>query len=350
MTDDDPSVLDRLNPVPKIRRLRSAWRVGRLRAALPSLADDLLDRVDADLEDVPAVDDLTSRQLMALIRRGQRALRSLHAHEMLMGLLTTTADNQLTAASTALRVLSEARRDGLDDDEILARSPVVLALTAPRVGGSVELPAESGIVDLLPDDDEPGTHEAVLREALRLRVRWLQELSGRAAWELAQRLTTAGALAEPDHVRHLDLDQVEAFATKRAMTTPELVVEAADEPGPPLPARFQLTDRGKAVMVRTDGDAGGGTGAGGGRSTGVVTHDLDDPPEGSVLVTTTLKPAIGPHLSRLAGLVAETGLGALPTWPSWPASRGWPWWSATRGRPPSCPRAPGSPSTEPPAT
>ena len=49
------TLLNRLNPVPAARRLRGAWRVGRLRSALPRLAEHLLDRTDADLEAVPAL-------------------------------------------------------------------------------------------------------------------------------------------------------------------------------------------------------------------------------------------------------------------------------------------------------
>ena len=54
-------------------------------------------------------------------------------------------------------------------------------------------------------------------------------------------------------------------------------------------------------------EVGGGTGAGGGVGVGPVTYDTDDPPPGSVLVTTTLKPGLGPLLPRLSGIVAETG-------------------------------------------
>ena len=38
-----------------------------------------------------------------------------------------------------------------------------------------------------------------------------------------------------------------------------------------------------------------------------MTYELDDPPAGAILVTTTLTPALGPMLSRLGGIVAETG-------------------------------------------
>ena len=39
----------------------------------------------------------------------------------------------------------------------------------------------------------------------------------------------------------------------------------------------------------------------------MVSHDTDDPPRGSVLVVRTLAPGIGPLLTRLNGVVAETG-------------------------------------------
>lgn len=98
-----PSFWQRLNPVPAVRRLRGAWRVGRLRSALPRLAEELLDRVDADLEAVPAIGELTSRQIIALIQRSQSVLRAVHAHEILIGMLTDTGSNRMTGASVALR-------------------------------------------------------------------------------------------------------------------------------------------------------------------------------------------------------------------------------------------------------
>ena len=39
----------------------------------------------------------------------------------------------------------------------------------------------------------------------------------------------------------------------------------------------------------------------------MVTYDTVDPPSGSVLVTTTLSPGLGPLLPRLHGIVSETG-------------------------------------------
>ena len=82
---------------------------------------------------MPALSALTSRQLVGLFHRGHGVLRALHAHEILIGMLTDTGRNRMTGASVALRVLAEARHDGLTDAEVLEASPVVLALTPPRV-------------------------------------------------------------------------------------------------------------------------------------------------------------------------------------------------------------------------
>jgi pyruvate,water dikinase len=296
----------RLNPVPAIRQVRQAWKVGRLRAAIPRLAEDLLDRVDADLEAVPALEDLTSRQLIALLHRSQAILRALHAHEILMGMLTDTGRNRMTGASVALRVLVEARQDGLTDKEILGRSPIVLALTAPRVAPAPELPSEASAINLGPDH-ENGNDNGILREALRLRVRWIQELSGRAAWAVGERLAANDGLPRPGLVRHMSLDHVEAVVTKRALVAAALVAEHRHDFGSPLPAWFQVSDLGKVIRTQATDEVGGGTGAGGGTARGPVTFDAADPPAGSVLVTTTLTPGLAPLLSRLAGIVAETG-------------------------------------------
>lgn len=302
-----PSLAGRLNPVPAVKRLRGAWRVGRLRSALPRLAENLLDRVDADLHAVPPVDELTSRQLIALLERGRVILRAVHAHEILMGMLTDTGPARMTGASVALRVLAEARRDGLDDDQILLKSPVVLALTSPAVSSSVTLPPDAIAPDIADVADDSGNDNGVLREALRLRARWLQELTGRAAWELGERLTASGELPSAESVRHLSLDALETIVTKRSVGLVHALGAAPRAFGEPLPACFQLSDLGRPIPMCRRGETGGGTGAGGGTGTGAVTHDTDDPPRGAVLVTTTLTPGLGPLLPRLAGIVAETG-------------------------------------------
>jgi len=300
------TILHRLNPIPAARELRGSWRVGRLRAALPRLAEHLLDRTDADLEAVPPLTAITSRQLIALLHRSRAILRALHAHEILMGMLTDTGGNRMTGASVALRVLAEARQDGLSDKEIIARSPSVLALTAPRVAPAPELPEEATAVHT-GTSCQACSDNGILREALRLRVRWVQEVSGRAAWELGERLAAAGDLTEPELIRHMTLEHVEAVATKRAVVVPALVSSHDHDFGAPLPAWFQLSDLGRPIRAQCAFEVGGGTGAGGGSGSGPVTYDHDDPPTGSVLVTTTLSPGLGPLLPRLKGIVAETG-------------------------------------------
>ena len=120
----------------------------------------------------------------------------------------------------------------------------MLALTPPRVAPRPELPAEAAPIHL-GRDGESGNDNGILREALRLRVRWMQELSGRAAWELGVRLTASGDLVEPDMIRHMTLEHVEAVFTKRAVVVPSLVQTHLHDFGAPLPAWFQLSDLGK---------------------------------------------------------------------------------------------------------
>ena len=300
------SILQVINPIPAMRRLRAAWRVGRLRAALPRLAENLIDRTDADLEAVPPLTELTSRQLIALLHRSRAILRALHAHEILIGMLADPGGNRMTGASVALRVLAEARQDGLSDKEILARSPTVLALTAPRVAPEPELPEEATALHVT-TGCQSCSDAGIVREALRLRVRWVQEVSGRAAWELGVRLAAADDLTEPELIRHMNLEHVESVATKRAVVIPKLVSVHEHVFGEPLPAWFQLSDLGRPIRAQCASEVGGGTGAGGGQGSGPVTYDGDDPPTGSVLVTTTLSPGLGPLLPRFDGIVAETG-------------------------------------------
>jgi phosphohistidine swiveling domain-containing protein len=302
------TLLYRLNPVPAARRLRGAWRVGRLRSALPRLAEHLLDRTDADLEAVPPLNELTSRQLVALLHRSKAILRALHAHEILIGMLTDTGGNRMTGASVALRVLAEARQDGLDDKEILVRSPAVLALTGPQVAAAPVLPEEAMTLNIpTASACMRCSDNGILREALRLRVRWVQELSGRAAWKLGERLAAAGVLPDAESIRHLTLEHVEGVVTRRSVVVPALLASHHHDFGAPLPASFQLSDLGKPIRTQCDSEVGGGTGAGGGSGSGPVTYDSTDPPTGSVLVTTTLSPGLGPLLPRLNGIVSETG-------------------------------------------
>lgn len=305
-----PATRPGLNPLSAARHLGRTWRLGRLRAALPHLAASLLDRADRDLEALPALGELTDRQLLAVLHRTRAALHAVHAHEILMGMLTDTGETRMTGASLALRILVEARRDGITDAEIVRRSPAVLALTAPRIGPGCVLPPDPTAVDL-GGDSTSGNDNGLLREALRLRVRWLQELSGRVAWELGQRLHRSGDLPSPEAVRLLTVGDLDAVVTKRSVVVTAVLDALSDTNAPDtaerLPARFRITDRGLPLRVRLADEIGGGTGAGGGVATGPVTYDAVDPPSGAILVTSTLTPGLGPVLGRLAGLVSETG-------------------------------------------
>jgi phosphohistidine swiveling domain-containing protein len=292
-----PRLRERLDPRPRLRRLRASWRVGRLRSALPALARDVLESADHVLGGVPPLAALSDRQLVAVLHRVRPALRSVHAHEVLMGMLVDPVAPRLTGVSAALRVLARSRQAGLSDAEIVAANPVVLALAAPRVCAAPQLPPDVDAPDGAPPGDE--SDAGLLREALRLRVRWLQEVTARAAWTLGERLTAAGRLDGAEQVRALRLaDLAVAVHAPDSVLRPQL-----EEPGEPLPARFRVSDTGRPVPVT---GTSGGTGAGGGAGSGPV-HQGEDPPEGAVLVVRNLDPSLAPVLPRLAGLVAETG-------------------------------------------
>ena len=286
----------------RTRMIRSAWRIGRLRLALPDLAADTIDAADKALFEVQPAEGLTDRQLIATLKRCREALVSLHAHEMLIGMVLGIDAKQLTASSVALRVLDHARSEGLADKEIPARFPIVLALVPPRVCPGVVLPPEIALPAWEPADEDMS---ATLREALRLRVRWMQELAARYTWTLGQRLAERGDLAAPPQVQGLDLAALEMTVRRMAVTHHERL-DGWPPTGRPLPARFRLSDLGRPVPV-TEGADGQATGAGGGRGEGPVHLDLDDVPDGAVLIVRTLDGRLAPILPRLNGLVAETG-------------------------------------------
>ena len=317
--DPPISTLRRLDPRPPMRRLVAAWRVGRLRAALPALAADLVAKVDADLLAVGAVERLSDRELLGLLRTSAQGLAAVHGHEVLMGWLVTAdaAASTTTAASVGLRALAAGRAAGLTDDEIATTHPSVLALVSPRIGSSLTLPPTVDLPVATAAPADGGDRAAVLREALRLRARWIQELTARAAWELGERLAARGAIAGSDEVRWLRLPEL-VQAVRTGTVPADAASRVHPRSGAPLPARFRLSSDGTAAPAagavhrsrRRRGrptSANQGTGAGGGRGSGRV-HGGDGPPEpGAVLVVRTLDPDLAPLLPGLGGLVAETG-------------------------------------------
>jgi pyruvate,water dikinase len=143
----------------------------------------------------------------------------------------------------------------------------------------------------------------IAREALRIRVRWVQELSAGAATELGRRLAAAGAITAPDAVRTVPLSDLVELVRGGA---PAPVSSVQSVHSTPLPPVFRLAADGSAVAVDLGG-AGGGTPLGGGRGRGVVRTAPADAGPGVVLVVPDLDPRLATVIPALSGLVAETG-------------------------------------------
>jgi phosphohistidine swiveling domain-containing protein len=300
-SDPTPSTLwSRLDPRPSLRRLRAAWTVGRLRAALPTLAADVTASVDAELAAIPALDQLDDRRLLLLLRRAGDTLTAVHGYEMLAGLVPP---GPLTSASVALDALAAGRAAGLDDADIIAAWPVVLALTPPGLTTSPPLPAA---LVAAPGPAHHGLDGLGPREALRLRARWLHELTVRAALELGIRLAGRGAICGPTEIGLLTLAELEVAVQDGVV--PEGIDDRRLRLSPPLPAAFRLAgDRPVAFTPAGAKQVSPGKGASPGRAAGPAYHGPLPAPPGSILVVATLDPGLAPHLGQVAGLVAETG-------------------------------------------
>lgn len=287
-----------LDPRPPGRRLRVAWQVGRLRTGLAGLIEDLLVELDRELGAVPPLASLDERSLLVLIERSRAALRAAHGYELLAGVLSD--DVATSGSAVALAALADGRRRGLSDAELVASQPVVLALTPPAIGAPAQLPS-LGTAPLR----ERSALMAPLgpREALRLRIRWLHELSARAAWALGGRLVDSGQLAQRE-----DISGVRLAALSAAVSSglPLEATAASSTATASLPAHFRLRADGSPAAVDEGPRGSGGTPAGGGRGTGTAAHGMA-PPAGAVLVVHTLDPRLAPVLPGLAGIVAATG-------------------------------------------
>ena len=295
-------------PLAGARRVVVAWRVGRLRAALPALAASVALQADSDLTAVGPLPELGDRGLVDLLDRLRQELVALHGHEVLAGMLLKEEGDRPSLPATALLAVRQGRADGLSDDEIVARTPVALALTPPAVGagGRVRLPDVAGETGL----PSQATIAALgCRDSLRLRSRWAQELGARAATELGYRLFARGALPDPAAVGLLSFDELRGVVEGRALPV-DLTERGAAIAGAPLPTAFRLTRAGQPVAVarhhrrhqRHDGLP-----ASSGRATGVARHGPPRPGEHPVLVVDALDPRLAPFLPELAGLVSETG-------------------------------------------
>jgi phosphohistidine swiveling domain-containing protein len=294
------SLFAKLDPREPARRMVAAWRVGRLKAALPGIVTAIVRRIDEELEGVPEPAELMNEQLLSVVHRSRSFLNSLNGYEVLTGLLGDKTDGSATGAEVALRALMLGRSEGFDDGRILAAHPEVLALTPPAIADRLDLPGTSTVgTELARSVDDLGP-----REALRLRIRWVQELAARCTWELGRRMIPAGRLATAPQVRLLSLEELENMVVGGRV--PEDLHLRSMPDGPPLPAAFRLTSDGVPVPVQTTMNGSGARGAGGGRGIGRV-HQGTDPASGDVLVVSILDPSLAPLLPNLGGLVAETG-------------------------------------------
>lgn len=297
------SPLGPLDPRPAVRQLKVAWRTGSLRAQLPSRIADLVADTDRWLSGIDPV-KATDAELAAVLAQAVERLRRLHHDEALAGTLLPPARS--TAAAVALRVLGSADTD-LTDHELVRSHPVILSLTPPSLDEQLVLPPAGAVTD-----DRP-LEPLGEREQVRLRARWVQELTGRVANELGRRLKERGLLDHHTDIGLLHLDEIDALLGAES-PLPVMAERRAGEVGmafgPPLPAQFRLSEDREIVPAgRLRVSPGFGTPAGGGRGVGPVCHGTvrRPPTPGDVLVVRTLEPGLAGWLPGLAGLVSETG-------------------------------------------
>ncbi|WP_431045499.1 PEP/pyruvate-binding domain-containing protein [Streptomyces sp. P1-3] len=290
-----------INPAPGARRVMAAWRVGRLRSALPLLALDLMADVDRHLAHLPAPQQMLSGQILDAVSWGRAVLSSLHAQESLAGALLGPGSGA-TAAGEALAVLAEVRAQGLSDDQLLARHPVLLSLLPPTLGERGALPeatAGTGVPH--------GVGALPVREGLRLRIRWVQEMQAGMIRELSARLRVGDGVIGLSRLLLLRWSELTEAADGGGLP-PDLAERLPRPDAPALPAAFRLADGHPVAQITVGrGRTGAGQGAGGGFGTGIAWDGHGDRPEHAVLVVRALDPTLAPLLPGLAGLVAETG-------------------------------------------
>ncbi len=305
-----PSPLGPLDPRPAFHQTRVAWRTGVLRAELPGRVANQLGEVDAWLAGVDLAES-TEQDLVGLLTRAVEVLQVLHHSEALAGTLLPPA--RRTAAAMALEVLADPSVE-LSDPHLVRRHPVLLSLVPPSMAGLPPAPTAVPTPLRAAGARATGAGQPLgEREQLRLRARWVQELTVRVARELGRRLTDRGLLEHEADVSLLRLAELDSLLDTGAV--PPVVDERRGHDlavafMPPLPPQFRLSDDGEVVPVgRHEIRPEFGTPAGGGRGVGPVCHgSVRRPPApGDVLVVRTLEPGLAAALPGLAGLVAETG-------------------------------------------
>ena len=296
---------DLLDPRVAVRRLAAAWRVGRLRTVLPDLVEAQIETVDAQLAAVPALGHLDDRELLTVLDRSAIALIGLHGYEVLAALLRDDPAT-VSLAAVALATAQLGRHDGIADDDLAEAHPVTLALSPPKIARTAELPPLPPS-DLFVTLDDRSLNA---RESMRLRVRWVHELSARAAFELGARLAERGLLDDAEAVRHVSHGDL-----RRAVESgqPQLLQLDAVAAGPALPAEFRLAPDGSVIDARA-GDpvrrrdaSTNGLAASPGRAEGIAWDGHGVAPAPAVLVVRTLDPRLATVLSECVAIVAETG-------------------------------------------
>lgn len=308
----------RLKPRVLLRRLATAWRIGRLRVALPSIAAGVAAAVDDDLSTIGTLAAVSDSGLVELLHRTRSELATVHSVEMLCGMIDHAAPDRshVPLPTVAIHAAARLRSAGLDDDAIIEHAPECLALTVPVIGSPVVVPPLPATApgDTGRSDPRPLTH----RDELRLRIRWLQELGARVANEIGRRAADRGFVDDPAHIRWstlADIDRPDAIR----LSTEDVAARAAALSTDPLPTRFRLVGgdvrslahQRHSRAVHRHATTLHGLPASVGRSTGVVVHS--PPNRGSaeagpvVLVTEHLEPGLATALPALTALVAETG-------------------------------------------
>ena len=297
------SPLGILDPRPAFRQLGAAWHTGLIRGQLPQRAAELVAEVDAALADLDP-SSATDAELVGYLELGRTMLKRLHQSEVLAGTLLPASP--VTSAAMALKVLHDASMAGAGAD-VVRRHPILLCLVPPSLQGEEVLPAPPAAPPALT------VQPLAPRESLRVRIRWVQEMTARVFQELDRRLMKRDVLLEPGTLALLRLEEIHTLL--EAGTLPEDLHERRSREltaalSAPLPAQFRLAEDGTPVPVaRAGARPGAGVAAGGGRGVGQAVHGSTrrPPSAGDVLIVRELQPGLAAYLPGLAGLVAETG-------------------------------------------
>ncbi|GAA3787108.1 PEP-utilizing enzyme [Streptomyces chiangmaiensis] len=182
----------------------------------------------------------------------------------------------------------------------MERRPVLLALLPPTLADRAPLPAPIGRTAL-----PRGVGALPVREGLRLRIRWVQEMQAQMVRELARRLGVGACELGLSRLVLLRWEELVRAARGEGLPADFAERMPRTDAGV-LPAEFRLA-AGVPVAEPKPGPRTPGQGSGGGFGTGTAWDGHGERPDHPVLVVRFLDPALAPLLPDLAGLVAETG-------------------------------------------